>query len=96
MTVIDKLASSLNRRDEAPNQELAKRITDKNDRKAVQELVANLGTKSKAIQSDCIKVLYEIGERKPEFIADNVEELGGVHVSTSFHRLSRSGLAARA
>ena len=38
MTVIDKLASTLNRRDEVPNHELAKQITDKNDKKAVKEL----------------------------------------------------------
>jgi uncharacterized protein (UPF0147 family) len=69
MSVIPKLATSLNRRDEVPNQELAKQIVKKNDRKAVQELVENLGNKSKDIQNDCIKVLYEIGEDKPGLIA---------------------------
>ena len=69
MSVIDKLATSLNRRDEVPNQELARRIVSDRDAAAVQELVANLNHKNKAIQSDCIKVLYEIGEGKPEMIA---------------------------
>ena len=69
MSVINKLASSLNRRDEVPNQALAKEIADDNNKKAVQELIDNLSNKSKDIQSDCIKVLYEIGERKPSLIA---------------------------
>jgi hypothetical protein len=69
MTVIDKLASSLNRRDEAPNQQLAMQIVDGNDEKAVEELVTNLTNKDRDIQSDCIKVLYEVGERNPALIA---------------------------
>ena len=70
MSIIRKLASSLNRRDEAPNQELAKQIANSNDKKAVKELIDNLNNKSKDIQNDCIKVLYEIGEMKPSLIAD--------------------------
>jgi uncharacterized protein YfcZ (UPF0381/DUF406 family) len=72
MCVINKLASSLNRRDETPNQELAAEIAGSNDKKAVQELVDNLSNKSKDIQSDCIKVLYEIGTIKPVLIAAHV------------------------
>jgi hypothetical protein len=69
MTIINKLSSSLGRRDEVPNQELAKHIVSKNDAKAVKELVDNLENKNKDIQSDCIKVLYEIGEQKPSLIS---------------------------
>jgi hypothetical protein len=69
MSVIGKLASSLNRRDEVPNQELAKQIAAKKDKNAVQELVDNLSNKSKDIQNDCIKVLYEIGAINPSLIA---------------------------
>jgi hypothetical protein len=69
MSIINKLASSLNRRDEVPNKELAKQIAGKNDTKAVKELIDNLNNKNKDIQNDCIKVLYEIGERKPSLIA---------------------------
>ena len=65
MSVIQKLASSLNRKDEVPNQELAMQIASKNDAKAVKELIDNLANKSRDIQNDCIKVLYEIGERRP-------------------------------
>lgn len=74
MTIISKLASSLSRRDEVPNQELAKQIISKNDREAIKELVENLNNKSKDIQHDCIKVLYEIGEKKPTLIADYTKE----------------------
>jgi hypothetical protein len=68
MSIINKLASSLNRRDEVPNQELAKQIADENDKRAVQELIDNLNYKNNDIQNDCIKVLYEVGERKPSLI----------------------------
>ncbi len=75
MKVIDKLATLLNRRDEVPNQELAKQITVTNDKSAVKELFANLNNKNKGIQSDCIKVIYEIGALKPRLIADFINEL---------------------
>lgn len=76
MTVLDKLATALNRRDEVPNQELAIDIVHTNDRNAVKELVENLAHKDKNIQSDCIKVLYEIGERQPALIAPYYREFG--------------------
>ncbi len=70
MTVLDRLASTLNRRDQVPNQELAREISRASDKKAIKELVDNLANESKHIQNDCIKVLYEIGELKPALIAD--------------------------
>ena len=73
MSIINKLASSLGRRDEVPNQELARKIADKNDKGAIRELVDNLSNKNKDIQSDCIKVLYEIGEAKPKLISEHIE-----------------------
>jgi hypothetical protein len=74
MTIINKLAASLGRRDEVPNQELAKYITDQGDENAVKELVENLNNRDRNIQSDCIKVLYEIGEHQPSLIAEYSEE----------------------
>jgi len=76
MTTLDKLASALNRRDEVPNQELAKDIVRTNDKRAVKEPVENLAHKDKNIQSDCIKVLYEIGEREPALIVPYYREFG--------------------
>jgi hypothetical protein len=63
MKAVDLLATSLNRGDDKPNQELADEIIKSNRTDWVEELVANLKHKDKMIQSDCIKVLYEIGER---------------------------------
>ncbi|KQL37733.1 hypothetical protein AN960_15845 [Bacillus sp. FJAT-25509] len=74
MSVIEKLASSLNRRDEEANIELAIQVADQNDESAVKELIENLTNKNKNIQNDCIKVLYEIGERRPSLISDYTNE----------------------
>ncbi|MFF2014554.1 hypothetical protein [Paenibacillus sp. NPDC058177] len=74
MTIIDKLATSLDRKDEGPNQELAKYIADREDKEAVKELVDNLHNRDKNIQSDCIKVLYEIGVIKPSLIVEYSKE----------------------
>ncbi len=74
MSVIEKLDSSIGRRDEAPNETLAEQIVKKSDFKAINELVANLTNRDKNIQSDCIKVLYEIGYRKPALIAPHHKE----------------------
>jgi hypothetical protein len=63
MKAIDLLATSLGRNNDVPNQELAVNIIRENRTDWVKELVANLKHKNKMIQSDCIKVLYEIGER---------------------------------
>jgi hypothetical protein len=76
LSVLEKLASALNRRDEVPNQELARVIVRERNASAVQELVENLNHKNKGIQSDCIKVLYEIGESNPDLIARYYKAFG--------------------
>ena len=93
MTIIDRLASSLNRRDEVPNQQLAMQIVDRNDEKAVEELVRNLTNKDGEIQSDCIKVLYEVGERKPALIARYAGEFSSL-LDSENNRLVWGGMAA--
>lgn len=72
MSIIPKLATSLNRRDEVPNQELAEEIVRSEDMAAVGELVENLKNKNKGIRYDCIKALYEVGYQKPYLIADHL------------------------
>jgi hypothetical protein len=74
MSVLSRLASSLGRKDEAPNQELAEKIIRSRDRKAVKVLVDNLTNKDSKIKSDCIKVLYEVSGREPELIANYVQD----------------------
>src|SRR5882757_9156301 len=93
MSVINKLATSLNRRDEVTNQELAKQIAGKNDKAAVQELIDNLSNKNKDIQSDCIKVLYEIGELKPTLLAPYAKDLIAL-LSSKNNRLQWGAMTA--
>ncbi|MBK9731840.1 MAG: hypothetical protein IPO83_11240 [Chitinophagaceae bacterium] len=74
MSVLSQLASSLDRRDEEPNIELGKKIAAVADRNAVKELVSCLHHKNKNIRHDCIKVLYEIGERNPPLLVPYFSE----------------------
>lgn len=69
MKAIDHLASSLGQRDEAPNIALAKAIAGQGDKAIVKELVELLEHRSRDIQHDAIKVLYEVGALKPELVA---------------------------
>lgn len=74
MSILNKLASALGRRDEVPNRELAKALAKKPDAKAMKELVENLHNKNKDIAHDCIKVLYELGETDPKQITPYYKE----------------------
>jgi hypothetical protein len=76
MSVLEELATALNRRDEVPNQELARKIVRERDAFAVQELIENLSHEDKGIPSDCIKVLYEIGGSNPDLVAKYYKEFG--------------------
>jgi 3-dehydroquinate dehydratase len=61
MSVLNRLAHSLGRRDEVPNQELARELAAKKNKAGIKEIAENLWNKDKNIQADCIKVLYEVG-----------------------------------
>jgi hypothetical protein len=76
MSVLNQLASAQNRRDEAPNLELAERLAAAGPAAAasIRELVAGLKHQSKATRHDCIKVLYEIGYRQPQLISPFVDD----------------------
>ncbi len=93
MSVIDKLASSLNQRSDEVNKILAEEIANNNDSQAVQELVINLTNKKKDIQSDCIKTLYEIGELKPALISDYINELAAL-LSSKNNRMQWGAMTA--
>jgi hypothetical protein len=82
MKVIDLIATSLNKRDEKANQELALEIIKENRHDWIKELVDNLTHKDKNIQSDCIKVLYEIGENgSPQLIAPYLKNFSNLLTS---------------
>ncbi|QOV12574.1 hypothetical protein [Viridibacillus arvi] len=70
MTIVPRLASKLQRRDEEPNIELAQELVNDHNLEGIKEIIQNLSNKDKGIQQDCIKVAYEIGEVKPELISE--------------------------
>jgi len=74
MAVLQRIAHFQNRRDEVPNQELARDLARKKDRRGIQEIAGNLWNRDKAIQSDCVKVLYEIGYINPVLVAKYAED----------------------
>jgi hypothetical protein len=78
MTPLQKIAYFQHRRDEAPNQELAQVLAATRDREGIHEIAENLGHKNQSVQSDCIKVLYEIGYLAPDLIADYVAQFLGL------------------
>ena len=74
-SVLDKIAFYRNRRDEVPNQELARDLATSGDRAGIQVIADNLSNKNKSVRSDCLKVLYELGYINPDLIADHVGRL---------------------
>jgi hypothetical protein len=74
VSVLNRIAYFQDRRDEVPNQELARDLCEKKDHEGIREIAENLWNKDKRVQADCIKVLYEIGYIDPSLIADYVED----------------------
>src|SRR5258706_16221839 len=74
MSILNRTAHFQNRRDEVPNQELARELAAQQDTAGIREIAENLWSKDKNIRADCIKVLYEIGAIEPALIADYVED----------------------
>jgi hypothetical protein len=95
MSVLNRLAHSLNRRDEVPNQELARDLAAKGDKKGIHEIAENLWNKDKNIQADCIKVLYEVGAIEPGLITDYAEDFVKCLRSKN-NRLAWGGMTALA
>jgi hypothetical protein len=69
MTVLDRLAGALDRRDDRPNVALAEDIAARHDLAAVAELAQAVRSGPARQANDAIKVLYEVGARDPELIA---------------------------
>lgn len=99
------LASSMGRRDEHPNIALAEKIVASGDTKKVEELIALLQDAKQDVRSDCIKALYEIGDRNPAMIVSyadvfvqlltdkqNRMQWGAMHALSSMASLVRSRL----
>lgn len=69
MSVLNQIAYLQGRRDEVPNQQLARQLVETHNLEGIQEIATNLWNKDVNIQSDCIKVLYEVGYLAPQLIA---------------------------
>jgi hypothetical protein len=95
MSILNRLATSLGRRDEVPNQELARDLVAKKDKKGIREIAENLWNKDKNIQADCIKVLYEVGAIEPKLITDYTEDFVKCLRSKN-NRLAWGGMTALA
>ena len=91
--IAQQLASALGRKDEQPNIDLAIAIVDKNDYQAVVALIELIQGKNKDYQNDSIKVLYELGERNPELIADFIPQFMAF-LSSKNNRLQWGSMAA--
>jgi hypothetical protein len=74
MSILNRIAHFQGRRDEAPNQELARDLAARGDRDGIRELAANLGHADQNVRSDCLKTLYEVGYLRPELVADYADE----------------------
>jgi hypothetical protein len=69
MSTLDKLATSLHRRNEVPNKELARELAASRNANDIHEIAEGLTSQDAAIRADCVKVLYEIGYLAPELVA---------------------------
>jgi hypothetical protein len=74
MSILQKIAFYQDRRDEVPNQEAARELARTRNQADIREIADNLWNKEPNIQSDCLKVLYELGYLAPELIAGYVDD----------------------
>jgi hypothetical protein len=95
MSVLKRLARSQGRRDEVPNQELARDLVRRTDKDGIREIAEHLFDKSKDVQADCIKVLYEVGYLEPALVAPYAEDFIAL-LSRKNNRLVWGGMTALA
>lgn len=95
MAILDRIAFFQNRRDEMPNQQLARDLAEKKDKSGIREIADHLGDKNANIAADCIKVLYEVGYIDPSLIADYVDDFARLLMNRN-NRLVWGGMIALA
>jgi hypothetical protein len=93
MDSLKKLAFFQGIKSDVPNQDLAKELANKKDRIGIKEIADNLNNENARIQSDCIKVLYEIGYLAPELISDYADDFLSLLASKN-NRLVWGGMIA--
>lgn len=74
MSVIKRIAHFQGRRDEVPNQELARDLVAGKDKAGIRTIAEHLRDQDRNVQADCIKVLYEVGYLDPALAAPYAEE----------------------
>src|SRR5262245_21792106 len=95
MTALDRIASRQGRRDEGPNFELARELAETGDAEAISLIAEHLWDNDQNVRSDCIKVLYELGELKPELIAPYADDFLRLLADKQM-RMVRGGMTALA
>ena len=70
MSVLPRPAHFQNRRDEIPNQELARDLVARGDLAGIRDVAENLWNADAGIQKDCVKVLAEFIKRLEKRLAD--------------------------
>lgn len=73
-SILNRIAFFQGRRDEVPNQQLARELVQQNDLHGIEEIAQNLWHSNPNVQSDCLKVLYEIGYLEPQLITGYVQD----------------------
>lgn len=74
MTALERIAHFQGRRDEAPNQRLARDLATRKDRRGIREIVQGLSHTHPGVRADCVKVLYEVGYLEPKLVAGYVPD----------------------
>lgn len=74
MSALQEIAFFQGRRDEVPNQTVARRLAETRDAAGIGAIAAGLWHKNGNVRSDCLKVLYEIGYLEPTLVADYVND----------------------
>lgn len=73
-SVPNRIAHHRGRRDEVPNQELARELARDKNRAGIREIARNLSNPDANVRSDCVKVLYETGYIDPELISGHTAD----------------------
>lgn len=93
MTALERIAHFLGRRDEAPNQRLARDLATRKDRRGIREIVQGLSHTHPGVRADCVKVLYEVGYLDPKLVAGYVSDFSHL-LSHKDNRLVWGGMTA--
>ncbi len=74
-SILPRLASSLDRRDEHPNIELAIVLAQSGDQQAIDELFTIAISATKPFRHDALKTLYETALRNPQMLLPHLDQL---------------------